>query len=223
MNPSPAIQCEIAFIAGQSRHQARLWIQEKDIQTLSEMADAVDVEIAQARVDIQGFSFLHQVGTSSERLGSAMELVEILENETGSDEGVKWKQLRRLAEAVDKKGLQPTEPATMVEFVWENGGGDGNLFTQGFDGSLSSKEGMAFTAALESLESAGLVYDLAIYEDVPDPTAYESVQELLTWVEGVEKEMPCLGGFLRSAKSMELQERLENVLPAAPTSKGMRL
>lgn len=223
MKPSPAIQCEIAFIAGQSRHQARLWLQKKDIQAIAKLADSVSVEIAQARVDIQGFSFLHEVNNSPERLGSALELVEVIENETSSDEDVNWKQLHRLAAAVDEKGLQPNEVGTMVEFVWDNGGGDDNLFSQGFDGSMSSKEGMAFASALEGLVNAGLVYDLDVYEDVPDPTVYESVQDLLNWVGSVEKEMPCLSGFLRSAKSMELQERLENVLPAAPTSKGMRL
>ena len=223
MNPSSAIQCEIAFIADQSRHQARLWIPRQDIQALNQLADRVSVEVAQARVDIQGFSFLQEVSSSSEGLGTALDLVVLLENETCSDEGVKWKQLRRLAAAVDKKGLPPNEPGTVVEFVWENGGGDDNLFSQGFDGSMSSKEGMAFASALEGLVNAGLVYDLDVYEDVPDPTVYESVQDLLNWVGSVEKEMPCLSGFLRSAKSMELQERLENVLPAAPTSKGMRL
>lgn len=223
MNPSSAIQCEIAFIADQSRHQARLWIPRQDIQALNQLADRVSVEVAQARVDIQGFSFLQEVSSSSEGLGTALDLVVLLENETCSDEGVKWKQLRRLAAAVDKKGLSPNEPGTVVEFVWENGGGDDNLFAQGFGGSLSSKEGMAFASALESLESAGLVYDMAIYEDVPEPTAYGSVQDLLTWVEKVGKDMPYLNEFLRSAKSMELQERLGNVLPAAPASKGMRL
>lgn len=224
-DPTPELTvCEIAFVADGQRYHAQIPLPKESIEILSNQVEAVEEELRQFSGQvIKGFSFLWSVGDVID--SSAMELYETLYGEVGYQDDeeedeedeyrVDWKGFKAAAQALDAQVSlsQAGREPVLVEFVWDNGGDDDNLFGQGFVGLSGSPHLAEVKRHLESLEEAGQVYDLS-FSDPRRPSIGENqIQDLIDW-SNAHPQMPVLANFLKQAKSFDASVVLEDQLPA---------
>lgn len=225
MTPAPLVRpdlpCEIALIAGKQRMKAHLWLPESALKALAEAAERLESDLAGQGL---GFSFLPdtdmEVGTSREL---AKDLAETLFSETDFD----WKGFRAAAKAVDAEAKARKAEATdlVVDFAWNNGGGDDHLFTQAFRGVPGTDATQAFEEGLKELWGLGHFYDLNVGPRADGDPAVRPLAELLAWSATTPDAEP-LTAFLEHASRAHAEANqafLDAALPLASPRKPFRM
>lgn len=224
--PQDLTVCEIAFVANEQRYQAQIPLPKESIAILSGQVEAVEEELRQFNNGkvIKGFSFLWAVSDAID--SSALELYETLYSEVGygaedeevdkEEEGMDWKGFKAAAQALDAEVSmsQDGHVPVQVEFVWDNGGDEDNLFGQGFVGLNGSPHLAEVKRHLQSMEDVGLVYELGFSDPSLPSIGENQVQDLIDWCQG-HPELPVLANFLRQAKSFDASAVLDEQLPVA--------
>ena len=206
---APTDPIEICFIHEDRRVQAHMQA------TAEQFALLRQFEHARAPLDApQAF----QVFTldSAGSAGTAVELVKEITDAIGldekeEDEQAKWTPVQEMAVQLD--GLDQAHGCNplFIEFIWDNGGSDDNVFTQSFAFPADNPEGEALLARFHTaLEDVGgdEFYDLAIHEG----EAVLSFDELRSLVAGLDEEdAPGLKVLLEQVAALEAPEE-----PAPP-------
>lgn len=169
---------EIAFIYSEQRIQARMLATPAQFRTLR------DFEIARDPLDEpQAFQVLN-VGFEEEA-GTAAELVETITDalSVGEDHDNKaaWDKVRALAEQIDASAGGAATKTLLVEFIWDNGGGDDNLFSQSFRADVGGAESEALLEQFtEALEAAGTddFYDFGVATE----ESHMNLEDLRDWL-----------------------------------------
>lgn len=137
--------------------------------------------------------------------------------EEGEEESLAlWQALMAQAQAIDAS-LNDSDavPQFMVgEFVWDNGGGDDNVFSQGFwtNANASSLFG-EFLDTLETIEQTDApFYDMG-WEGGRAIDAGLSLGQLREALQPLQKQLPTLVDAVSSLHSYERNQALEESLP----------
>ena len=131
----------------------------------------------------------------------------------------RWQSLlaaaQQVQDSVEEPGAIPQ--FLIVEFVWDNGGGDDNLFTQGFWTNKADGETVsAFQEALEAIKNDdGPFYDLSWYGP-DDLTVGESLDDLSEKLSPFKAQVPLLFEMISNLRSIERSHQLSEQLPAPP-------
>ena len=151
--------------------------------------------------------------------GTAVALVKAITDAIGlefreEEDQAQWTLVQTLAVQLDGLAQVHEGNPLTVEFIWDNGGNDDNVFTQSFVFPVDLPEGEAllarFHGALENA-SGGDFYDLAIHEG---DTAL-SCSELRSLVAGLDEEdAPGLKALLEQVAALEAPE--DPALPRPP-------
>lgn len=157
---------------------------------------------------------------SKEEPGSAAHLLETITEEVfmdDADELAKVAALKTLAEANDAlAGIGPTGAGHVVDFAWDNGGGDDNCFTQSYQvasGEAGERASEAFADALEDwLVSEGHGYDFSI-GPVQTARSEQSMAEAIQDLAG-EMEDHDEPSSLASTWAKQLRETVAETAPA---------
>lgn len=219
MNASPElITCEVGFVADGQRYQAKIKITPQQAAELDQQVDAVDEEL-RTKGGIQGFSFVP--GMSDEISSTATELFETLHGAIGEyEEDVDWAAFKSACQNLDRQVAASSGQAVamMVDFVWDNGGDDDNLFTQGYVGLPGNPAHDEVEHHLANLEEAGCIYDLSVQPMQPvspdqhaTRTEPNETQALLEWVQH-RADLPVLEKFVRQARSFDASIYLDGKL-----------
>lgn len=212
MSISPElITCEVGFVADGQRYQAKIKITPQQAAELDKQVDAVDEEL-RTKGGFQGFSFVP--GMSDEISSTATELFETLHGAVGEyEEDVDWTAFKSACQNLDRQVAASSGDAVamMVDFVWDNGGDDDNLFTQGYVGLPGNPVHDEVERHLASLEEAGCIYDLSVQPMHPVSPGQNETQALLEWVQH-RADLPVLEKFVRQARSFDASIYLDGKL-----------
>jgi hypothetical protein len=144
--------------------------------------------------------------------GSAVELLQVLEDSLDDDV---LDQLRPMAEAVDN--YEPSTPSQswLVEFVWSNGGGDDNAFSQNVTVAVGGEEAaqLFFDRVEEAMEEAGAAYEFGFnVETEPTQDAVSALEDFQSSLDDVFDGTADLSVIQAAIDSLSL----EDVTPLAP-------
>lgn len=214
MKPFPGTEpFEISFIHDGCRIQAHVELNHRQYEAL--------YQFDRPGIAPQGFSLMalvpNQGGLTAGHLVDTIQ--EAIFQEGMDDENVEdddrhtWKTLHDMAARIDEHASKAEKPSTyLVEFVWENGGGDDNLFGQSFDADDTNAEHIGrlerFVNALEkALDEGGHSYDFGYTKQtigqVMDPNALD-MQGLIEFA--YDNDLDDLGDVLNKALEMKEDE-----------------
>ena len=206
---------EISFIGKEALYQ---FCTRMDHATSEQLQKAIYNDTNRQEVsDVQVYRISEEKNETS-----AIEMVEIMEDNTYDDDCV-LPALRKLADKVDVAVGKPgaEKEILLVEFVWDNGGGDDNAFAQNVCvNKRARKTNKAFFYALKNYLN-GISYDYSVTSiagtkerEIP---FYEAIQTALDVLIDLEQPVKLLT-VIRDA--IELDERT----PESPrTRTGPRL
>lgn len=164
--------------------------------------------------------------------GSAQELLQTLSSAVSWEEdggSPVWDQLQALAQAIDSQAQNSASTdSLLVEFVWDNGGGDDNPFGDGFvfakDKEEQRTQAHAFVEALEQWgEGEGFWYDFTVsHGSSVDPhEGRMHVEDFIAWVE--ESPSPiaqAMAPLAQAIGSHHLSAQMDSSLAAAQPSRS---
>lgn len=189
-------QFEVSFVHGGRRVQARGNLsaqQETAICAMSGREGLLALSVMRVDAEMEAHSATHLVDTITD----AIEIDE-------SNDGAGWDRVRALAAKIDQAADGcATAKALLVEFVWNAGGGDDNLFGQGFSADVAGPENEAlvdeFAKALQAA-AGDAFYDFGMQEDSQD-NPYMSIEDMVDWIDENHDDDPGLlklGGVLNT-------------------------
>lgn len=191
---------EVSFIHEDRRVQARGPLTEAQQAAISALSDASWDERPQALSLMAVFE--------ESQGGSAIELVDTIVDAMDDEEDEPWNRVRELAEQIDRLTESCANPQFMlVEFVWNNGGGDDNLFGQAFLADVAGPDNEALLEAFsEALEQAGndAFYDFGMQTDSSDN--YMSIDDLIQMGADEGEEYPELAALADALNTETTQE-----------------
>jgi hypothetical protein len=206
---------EISFVGGDGLHQFRTRMDE---DTSNRLQKAIYTDTDRLAVsDVQVYLISEDANETS-----ACEMVQILEDNTFDNEQA-LPALRKLAEKVDQSAQKPgaQKEIFLIEYVWDNGGGDDNAFAQNVCVNKKSRAtNQAFFDALEAY------LEYRSYDFVATPLSMVAERELSfrEALEGTRDALISLGQpttrFNAIWEAMELQEK---TAPAPRRRTGPRL
>ena len=202
---------EISFAYDGARHQAWVRLSPGHAEALQKISKDVQEQSRNAGFLLQNFSLME---VSDHDTGDAESIVETMEHET-RDEDMDWKGFMETAQAIDAEAeVSPGYAAYhLVEFVWDNGGGDDNLYGDGFMAIQNSPHLKRFQQYLDQAEELGILYDSSV---APKPPGEESgLQEMIDWSE-TQPDMAALRDFLKVVLVPKRAEALEEAWPSVP-------
>ena len=178
---------------------------------------------------------------SDMKSGSAGDLLNVIaeaislefDDESEPEEEQAWDNLVALAERVDSVSSPDLALVPVsVDFVWDNGGGDDNAFSDGFLCCQADPENLEaayqFVEALKEWgENESHWYDFS-YIVAPTLDPHEdrmNLEDFAAWMSESEGVMAqCLAPVIEAAESHELQVKMESSLAAPVVSRtGPRL
>lgn len=191
---------EVSFIHEERRVQAR--------GPLTEAQQAALQALADADPDARPLALSLMTVDENGQDGSAMELVDTIVETMDDEDGAPWNQVRELAAQIDRIAEGCASPRPMlVEFVWNNGGGDDNLFGQAFLADVAGPDNEALLEAFaDALELAGddAFYDFGMQANTSDN--HMSIDDLIQMGADEGEEYPELDSLADALNTEATQE-----------------
>lgn len=149
----PSELTEIAFIFNDARVQAHFMATQAQLALLSAYQERLDAR------EQDGPRQFDVLPWSSDGSSSASHLVETLVDalDAGLEEEDRalWASAVLLAAQVDSLAERSRSQVLTLEFIWNNGGGDDNIFSQSFRSALGSDAEEVTNRFVETIELAG--------------------------------------------------------------------
>lgn len=198
---------EIAWVQDGARVQSHVQIPASAIPTLDGLVN--DIHASQFGMsDIRGFSFIQLQPEST--ASSASELVQTILSEVCAEDDENQEVIaaaKRLDELTDRHP-DAVRPCA-VEFVWDNGGSDDNLFTDHFCSIPGSPEEAAFLECMNDLElNDGYFYDFVSFDPLLPRDGLLSLDDMVSLAQKEGEAASALVVFLNAAQSVDRRDRL---------------
>ena len=232
MNASLLPFC-LSFVHDQHLAQARFLATQDQGERLMDRAAALQPGLNVGAADVQNLTVYPLSASDGSPLG-ARHLVDTVVEAIDADPSSALSQVQALADAIDAAVLKAQRSSTVepalfeVEFVWDNGGGDDNAFSQGFavpPGPTWAKKAAAFGEALCDLgENEGWFYDGSCARIDDGPQAFP-LKALMTWVRketSLTQQAPELIALLDEVRAVEAHHALDAHTPAVPKARRGR-
>lgn len=186
-NPTDLI--EICFIYDSQRVQTHLLANSAQIKLLEQFSDQ--------HHGLDNPQAFHVLSISPETAdGTATHLIDTLTDAIGfdeleEDEQAQWNAVLALANDIDQRAEQVGAATTILttQFIWNNGGGDDNVFTQCFGACVGGADNDALLDRFHTaLEEAGEDHFYGL--DIENGWSAMSLDDLQQWVSDNEDDMP---------------------------------
>lgn len=225
---------ELSLVVDKELVRARFMADPEAVMQLGELFSEAELQLLSARVDLQNLQVRR---LDTEDIGTASQWVLDVSFETGfrldtpTPEGEeeawgRWNALFQCAQEVDaalqEPGAQPT--FMVVEFVWENGGGDDNAFTQGFWVNKAASDPLnGFEEVLNDIQDQdGHFYDVTWLNSKGLDVGI-SLDGLAQRFSGLKAKAPKLLALVSSLRALERAHQLDEQLPPSmPKRSGPR-
>lgn len=215
MSKSPPVPYEIAWIQNGWRVQTHVLIPPATLPTLDGLSNRV--RATQPLMDeIQGFDFLQLPSgdepTNDPPTGLLDTIMSSLDIDEDHEDYEKLAPLVQAAEALDDLvAANPDKTAERgVEFVWDNGGGDDNLFTQHFLSVPDSPEEAKFIELLEAFGGLDPFYDFTCFSPGQARNDLASLDDLVDIASEMSDAQP-LVDFLVAVRAVDRRNRLTSL------------
>lgn len=221
MENNNLVKCEVSAIHNGQRHPAWLLLPRGNMEHLYNLYSAANSDLIGG--NISGLSFIELPARSTDQSsGDVDELVSILKDniEADDEQDSPWPGIDALAEAVSKEVKESQVAQEIcVEFIWDVGGGDDNIFTQSFQGVPNGKATQEFIDAMEKLgEETGGYYDFITYNPTSGHVQDIGIDELVDLAN--KGDQPQVSDFFHTLQSMDMRLRLLDIAhtPSVPSS-----
>jgi hypothetical protein len=196
---------EVSWVSDGKRVQAWFQLPSDALPVLNDLFRQAEIESS-----VVGLGFLEIPSSSDEPASTAQSLVDTLSDALFSSD-YDWSVLGKLAAQVDKVAQgNPQASEIGLEFVWENGGFDDNLFTQGFHAVPGHPTTQQFIDLVVSLEqSEGFFYDVVTFDMAQPRTDDTPVQEMIDLA--ARTGASSLVAFMQAIQSADVRHRLLDV------------
>ena len=195
------IKCEISIVKDGCRHPAWLLIPGEKMDYLNELYSQACAYALGS--EITSISFIE---LPTERFGSINSLLETIKDNI--DQDYDWSHIDKLAEDVSKEvENHPDSRNICVEFVWNCGGGDDNIFTDSFDGVIDGPATQKLIEALEEMaEDGDHFYDFTTYDPQDGHINDVGVEEIIDLV--AQDSYPEVMEFFQALRSADMRFKL---------------
>lgn len=215
MSKSPFVPYEIAWIQNGQRVQTHVLIPPAALPTLDGLSNGV--RAAQPFMDeVQGFEFLRlppQDETTSDPPSALLDtIISALGIEEDDEDYDRLTSLIEATSALDELVDAHPDKATErgVEFVWDNGGGDDNMFTQHFLSVPNSPEEAKFFELLEEFGGRDAFYDFTYFSPGQGRDDLASIDDLVDIASEMSDAQP-LVDFLTAVSAVDRRDRLADL------------
>lgn len=207
---------EVSFIHEKHRHTAWVLL---DPQTIPTLDKAFAAALPQTIGSVINLCFM-QVSDDSAG-SSAGHLVETI-REAGGFDDIDWTKAEELAEKLDATVADPDSKHIIVEFIWECGGWDDNIFTQGFIGVPGSSLVSEFVQELERIgEESGEFYDFTSFDPSEGHVDDIGIEGLLEAAYEVGDKI--LIDFVKAVQAADYRTKLNDIASARPATPSPRV
>lgn len=203
-NTTDLLKCEISIVYDGHRHPTWLLIPSEKVDYLNDLYSQACAYALGS--EITSISFIQLVEVDA---GSVESLLETIKDNV--DEDHDWSRIDELAQEVSKEvQAYPTPQKICVEFVWNCGGGDDNIFTDSFEGIMDGPATQAFLDALEEMaEDGDHFYDFAAYDPQDGHINDVGIDEILSKVR--EEGTPQIVEFIQALRSVDMRVKLDEI------------
>jgi len=212
---TPSTRFEIAWVTNGRRILSHIALPDDQVQFLEDLSVAV-TDGQWSMNDVRGFNFLRLPDHNAPTTISAFELVDVILSamniEPANPDYQRFSSLLLAAENLDALVESNYENSIEmgVEFVWDNGGGDDNLFTHHFRSYPSDQEAVFFDSLRKLEGEDDFFYDLIFFKAQEERPDVISLDEMLQVAQSLSGTKP-LVDFLLSVQSVDRREKLGNI------------
>ena len=181
---------EIAFIHDGERVQAQFMANPEQMALLADLEQALAPEgIPQLGSLVLDMAVTGNATELVDTIRTALSLGDITQEQVGLEPMDRaWARAADLARQIDALAKdQPTQPL-ILEFIWDNGGGDDNIFSQGFLSAVGPQGDELADLFFDAITEAGQndYYDVGL----SPPGTHMDLAELVAFLDERDAEIP---------------------------------